>query len=103
MTKSIIRRATSEDSDQLAHSRSLIRVFADRMCLLQSLGCPKRDRQEPLPYWVDVHTDMSLCWSHKSYCRFRRAPAQFINRSYRSANLYLGLSAYMHTAIRASY
>ena len=30
--------ATSEDSDQPAHPRSLIRVFADRMCLLQPPG-----------------------------------------------------------------
>ena len=29
--------AISEDSDQPAHPRSLIRVFADRMCLLQPL------------------------------------------------------------------
>ena len=24
----------------------------------------------PLPYWVDVQADLSLCWLHKSYCRF---------------------------------
>ena len=41
--------ASSEDSDQPAHPRSLIRVFADRMCLLQPPGHPKRDKQEPLP------------------------------------------------------
>ena len=41
--------ATSEDSDQPAHPRSLIRVFADRMCLLQPPGYPKG-----MPYWVDV-------------------------------------------------
>ena len=28
------------------------------------------DKQEPLPYWVDVQVDLSLCWSHRSYCRF---------------------------------
>ena len=37
--------ATSEDSDQPAHLRSLIRVFADRMCLLQPPGYPKRDKK----------------------------------------------------------
>ena len=42
--------ATSEDSDQYAHPHSLIRVFADRMCLLQTPGYPKRDEQELLPY-----------------------------------------------------
>ena len=38
--------ATSEDSDQPVHPHSLIRIFVDRMCLLQ----PKRDEREPLPY-----------------------------------------------------
>ena len=40
-------------SDQAAHSRSLIRVFADRICILQHPGYPKRDKWEPFPYWVD--------------------------------------------------
>ena len=66
----------SEDSDQPAHPRSLIRVFADRMCLLKPPIYPKRDKREPLPYWVDVQADLSLCWSHRSYCRFCRALAQ---------------------------
>ena len=35
-----------------------------------ALGYPKSDKQEPLPYWVDVEVDLSLCWSHRSYCRF---------------------------------
>ena len=30
--------ATREDSNQPAHSRSLIRIFADHMCLLQPPG-----------------------------------------------------------------
>ena len=34
--------ATSEDSDQTAHSRSLICVFADRMCLHYSLRAIQR-------------------------------------------------------------
>ena len=62
--------ATSEESDQPAHLCSLIRVFADGMSLLQPLGYPKRNKKEPLPYWVDVQADLSLCWSHRSYCRF---------------------------------
>ena len=44
-------------------------VFSDRMCLLQPPGYSKRDEWEPLLYWVDVHADLSLCWSHKSDCR----------------------------------
>ena len=39
--------ATSEDSDQPAHPRSLIRVLADRMCLLLPPGYQKRDEREP--------------------------------------------------------
>ena len=62
--------ATSEDSDQTAHSRSLIRVFADRMCLLQPPGCPKRDKREPLPYCEDVQADLNAYLLHKSCCRF---------------------------------
>ena len=37
--------ATSEDSDMPTHSRSLIRVFADRMCLLQPSGYPKSNNE----------------------------------------------------------
>ena len=65
--------ATSEDLDQPALPRSLIRAFADRMCRLQPPGYPKMNEREPLPYWVDVQADLSLCWSHRSYCRFCRA------------------------------
>ena len=35
---------TSDDSDQSAHLHILIRVFADRMCLRQPQGHPKRDK-----------------------------------------------------------
>ena len=61
--------ATSEDSVQLANLRRLIRVFADRMCLLQPPGNPKRDKRESLSYWIDVQSNLSLWWSHRSYCR----------------------------------
>ena len=52
-------------------------VLADRMCVLQSPGYPKRDKGEPLPYWVDVQAYLCLCWSHRSYCRFCHALAHF--------------------------
>ena len=58
----------SKDSDQPVHPCSLIRVFADRMCLLQP-----PDEQNPIPYWVDVQADLYFCWSHRSYCRFWHA------------------------------
>ena len=35
--------ATSKDSDQPAQIRRLIRVFDDRMCLLQPPGYPRTD------------------------------------------------------------
>ena len=40
--------ATSEVLDQPGHPRSLIRVFADRMRLLQPPGYSKKDKREPL-------------------------------------------------------
>ena len=46
------------------------RVFPDHMCLLQSPGYPKTNKRAALPYWVDIQADMSLCWLHRSYCRF---------------------------------
>ena len=61
---------TSEHSDQLAHPCSLIRLFAEHMCLQQRY--PARNEQEPLPYSVYVQADLSLCWSHRSYCRYCR-------------------------------
>ena len=50
--------ATSQDSDQPAHPRSLIWVFADCMCLLQPPDYPKGDKQEPLPYRVNEQADL---------------------------------------------
>ena len=81
--------ATSEDSDQTARLRSLIRVFADRMCFLLSPGYPKRDKQESLLYWVGVQAD--LCWSHRSYCRFCRALTQCL-LDYLKVVLFMGWS-----------
>ena len=62
--------------DQLAHLGSLVKIFADHICLLQPLGYPKRNKQEPLPYWEDVQADPSLCWAYRSYCKFCHALAQ---------------------------
>ena len=61
---------TSKDSYYPAHLCSLIRAFANHMCLLQPSDYPKTDKQEPLPYWVDEQAYPSLCWLHRSYCRF---------------------------------
>ena len=60
MAKPTLRLVRPANSDQPAHPRSLIRVFADRMCLLQLPRYPKRDIGELLPYWVDVQADLIL-------------------------------------------
>ena len=56
----------------------MIRVFADRTYLLQPPDYTKRNKQVLLLYWVELQADLSLCWSHWSYCRFCRALARFI-------------------------
>ena len=81
MTKLTIRLVGGVNTNQPAHPHSLIKVFADRMCLLQPMGYPKRDKGEPLPNWLGVLADLSLCWSHRFYCRFCRALAQMIQCS----------------------
>ena len=64
--------ASSEDSDQPAHPRSLHCLHAPSKASVST----KRDKRDSLPHWVDVEVDLSLCWSHRSYCRFCRALAQ---------------------------
>ena len=54
--------ATSEDWDQSAHPHSLIRVFPDRICLLQPPGYPRKDERGPLPHWMAIHADLRFCW-----------------------------------------
>ena len=74
---------TSKDSDQPVHPPSLARVL-----VYHSLDSPKAVEgtcnQQRL--WSDcpaVQADLSLRWSHKSYCRFCHAPAL----SYSSKNM----------------
>ena len=81
MTKLTIRLVRRVNTNQPAHPHSLTKVFANRMCLLQPLGYPKRDKGEPLPNWLGVLADLSLCWSHRFYCRLCRALAQMIQCS----------------------
>ena len=66
-------RSMRPAKSQPAQPRSLIRVFADRLCIQQPPGYQERDKQEPLPYWVAV-----LCWSYMSYCMFCRALARSV-------------------------
>ena len=51
-TKPTIRLVQpAKNSDQLAYPRSLIRVFTDRVCLLQSTGYPKRINENCCHIW----------------------------------------------------
>ena len=75
-------------TDQSAHPRSLMGVFADRMCLLQPPGYSKRNKREVLPYWVNLQADLSLCWSHWSYCKFFRVLAHII-LSWRNKKIFI--------------
>ena len=77
---------TSEGSDQPAHQHYqpahqhwVWSVFTDHLCHLQPPHYPKRDEGVPLPYWVDVLANVSLCQSQMSYCRFCHALARTIN------------------------
>ena len=38
----------------------MMRVFADRMCLLLTQSFPKRNEQDPLSYCVDVQAYLSF-------------------------------------------
>ena len=75
----IMTLAPSNDSDQLGHLVSLIRVFA-----VHSVGSwgPKVSscgQRRPWSDWVDVQADLSLRWVHRSFCWFCHAAAHIIS------------------------
>ena len=51
----------------------------------------KKDKREPLPDWVDVQADLSLCWLQRSTCRFCRALAHlsWLPFSLEAVSLYI--------------
>ena len=59
-------RATSKHTVQPSHPRSLIAVFADRMCILPPPGYTKRNKHNPCSTGLVYRV---ICWPHKSYCR----------------------------------
>ena len=71
------RKTLMKCAQPVKHLRSLIWVFLDRMCLLQPPDCPKWDKQEPLPYWVDVQADLSFCRLYRCQCRLSRTLSMF--------------------------
>ena len=52
--------ATSKDSDQTAPPLSLIKVFSDRMCILQPPDYLKKNQRELLLYWAGVQAYRSF-------------------------------------------
>ena len=47
-------------------------LIACAFYIVQPPGYPKRDKREPLPHWMNVQANLSLCWLHRSYCRIYR-------------------------------
>ena len=76
--------ATSEDSDQPVQTDQSI-----HWSHVLSTVSPKRNKQEPLPYYVDVQAGLSLCWSHRSYCRVCHALTRILLTHGRFEMLYL--------------
>ena len=80
-TKPTIRLVRPAKTQISLRIRAVQSVSADRMCLPQPPGYPKWDKREPLAFRVDVQADLSLCWSHRSHCRFCLALAQLENKN----------------------
>ena len=65
--------APSEDSDQLGHPPSLIRVSAVRMNKHWALNYILSAQWRLWSDWADAQADLSLRWPHMSFCWFCRA------------------------------
>ena len=72
--------APSEESDQLGHLPSLIRVFAVR-----SMGSwpsvSSYGQQRLWSDWVDAQADPSFCWAQRSFCWFCHEAAQLSRKN----------------------
>ena len=62
--------ATSENSDQPAHLRSLMRVFAARMKKAWVLSYPLSAQQRLWSNWADAQADLSLHWANIRFVGF---------------------------------
>ena len=67
--------APSDGSDQPGHLPSLIRVFAVCMKKAWVLSYPLRALRRFWSDRVDAQADLSLRWSHRSFCWFGHAAA----------------------------
>ena len=66
-TVRLVRPAKTQISLRI---RAVWRESSLIVCAYCSIRAIQRGINEPLPYWVDVQVDPSLCWPHRSYCRF---------------------------------
>ena len=62
--------APSEDSDQLGHPPSLIRVFAIRMKKPWVLSYPMSAQRRLWSDWADAQADLSLPWGQSHFVSF---------------------------------
>ena len=62
--------APNEDSDQLGHPSSLIRVFAVRMKKAWVLNYPLSAQRRLRSDWADAQADLSLRWAHTHFVGF---------------------------------
>ena len=70
------RWAPSEDSDQPAHSRSLIRIFTGRVLASQGVKGSSCGQRRPWSVCADAQADLSLRWAHMSAGTFSYVKAQ---------------------------
>ena len=68
----------SEDSDQLGHPPSLIRVFAVRMKKAWVPSYPLSAQWRLWSDWVDAQADLSLRWAHSHFVGFVMRRLKFV-------------------------
>ena len=69
-------RAPSEDSDQTAQSRSLIRIFTGRSLHSQGSDVSFCEQRRPWSDCVDAQSYLNLRWAHMSESTFSQPVAQ---------------------------
>ena len=77
-TKSTIRLVRPAKTQISLRIRTVWSESSPIACAFYSFRAIPRNKREPLPYWVDVQTEVSICWSHRPFCRFCRALAHII-------------------------
>ena len=86
--------APSKDSDQPWHLPSLIRVFAVHLKKHWVISYPLSTQRMLWSEWVDAQADLSLRWTHRSFCWFCHAAAH-IEKDGKSSQNYHQMSHLM--------